>query len=622
MSVSDKVKEKLRERLSALPNLPGVYLFKNKKKQIIYVGKAKSLRHRVLSYFSSGDDGRAQYQQLVAAIDDFEIILTRDEVEALTTEANLIRLYRPRYNVDLRDDRTFPFLQITRETFPRVFLTRKPDKKRADCYGPFTDVRATRHLLRTLTGILHIRTCKLPLTPQKIKEEKFNLCLDYHINRCEGPCVGFVDREQYRKGLDRFVLFLKGHHEEILEQLELEMLELSSELKFEEAAVIRDKLRASKQFSDRQRRIGEKPINRDIIGIAREDHYAAFSVIRVRNGRIVGQSPFYMDRTSGMSDGDLIEAFIVRHYDLIDEIPSEICLPVAPTDIESLAIYIHRQAQKRVQLLVPQRGEKRKFIDLAIVNAEQMLLEQRIMAEKRDFTPRAVKSMQEDLRLPTSPLLIEAFDISNLHGSDSVASLVSFRKGKPWKSGYRIFKIKSVEGIDDFASIGEAVSRRYSRLKKDIAKDKDDESEKFTFPDLILIDGGKGQLSSAKRAMDELNLSDIPVIGLAKRLEEIYFPGHSDPMTLPKRSSSLRLLQQIRDEAHRFAVTQHRNLRGKRQIRSKLDGITGIGPVKKQALLRKFGSLKRIAAAEASEIAKIRGMNQKLAESVKNKLNE
>lgn len=622
MAVSEKVKDKLQERLYVLPNLPGVYLFKNKKQQIIYVGKAKNLKNRVLSYFSSGDDGRAQYPQLVAAIYDFEIILTGDEVEALTTEANLIKLHRPRYNVDLRDDRAFPFLQITREPFPRVFLTRKPDKKRADCYGPFTDVRATRHLLRTLTGILHIRTCKLPLTPSKIAEGRFNICLDYHINRCEGPCAGHVSREEYKKGLDRFVLFLKGHHEEILEQLEQEMLELSGQLKFEEAAVIRDKLRASKQFSDRQKKIGERPINRDIIGIAREDHHAAFSVIRVRNGRIVGQSPFYMDRTSGLEDGDLIEAFIVRHYDLIDEIPSEICLPAAPTDVNSLEIYMNRQADKRIQLLIPQRGEKRKFVNLANVNAEQMLFEQRIMAEKRDFIPRAVKAMQEDLRLPTSPLLIEAFDISNLHGSDSVASLVSFRKGKPWKGGYRIFKIKTVDGIDDFASIGEAVNRRYSRLKRDIAKSDNDDAERLAFPDLILIDGGKGQLSSAKRALDELNLSDVPVIGLAKRLEEIYFPGHSEPMTLPKRSSALRLLQQIRDEAHRFAVTQHRNLRGKRQIKSKIDGIPGIGPAKKQALLKEFGSLKRIAVAEASEIARVKGINLKLAESVKTKLNE
>ena len=329
----------------------------------------------------------------------------------------------------------------------------------------------------------------------------------------------------------------------------------------------------------------------------------------------------------GVADATLLARCGLVRLGVWDEVRGEtlepeICLPAAPTDVNSLEIYMNRQADKRIQLLIPQRGEKRKFVNLANVNAEQMLFEQRIMAEKRDFIPRAVKAMQEDLRLPTSPLLIEAFDISNLHGSDSVASLVSFRKGKPWKGGYRIFKIKTVDGIDDFASIGEAVNRRYSRLKRDIAKSDNDDAERLAFPDLILIDGGKGQLSSAKRALDELNLSDVPVIGLAKRLEEIYFPGHSEPMTLPKRSSALRLLQQIRDEAHRFAVTQHRNLRGKRQIKSKIDGIPGIGPAKKQALLKEFGSLKRIAVAEASEIARVKGINLKLAESVKTKLNE
>ncbi len=619
MSVSQKIKEQLKDRLNALPQCPGVYLFKDKKQQIIYIGKAKNLKNRVRSYFTNSDDGRAQYPQLVAAIRDFEVILTRNEVEALTTEANLIKLHHPRYNVDLRDDKSFPYLQITHEAFPRVFLTRKPKNKSSDYYGPYTDVRSTRHLIRSLTGILQIRTCNLPLTPDKIQQGKFKVCLDYHINRCEGPCVGYVDQSEYKKGLDRFVLFLKGQHEEIIEQLAEEMMAFAEELKFEEAAVIRDKLRASRQFSDRQKKVEEKSVNRDIIGLAREDHYAALSVIRVRNGRIVGHSPFYMDRTTGLNDGELIEAFVVRHYDLIDELPNEICLPIDPTDSDILEEYLNIQSNHKVYIQVPQRGEKRRFVDLANVNASQMMFEQRLMAEKRDFIPRAVKALEEQLRLPTSPQMIEAFDISNLFGSDSVASMVSFRKGKPWKNGYRIFKIKSVPGIDDVASIGEAVKRRYSRLKLEMSESGDPENA--IFPDLILIDGGKGQLSRAKQELDDLNLSDIPIIGLAKRLEEIYFPGHSEPMTLSRRSSALRLLQQIRDEAHRFAVTQHRNLRGKRQVKSKLDGIPGIGPVRRQTLLKHFGSLKRIAAASVTDIADAKGMNLKLAEIVKEKLN-
>ena len=628
MTVSDSLKDKL----NALPEQSGVYLFKDQKGEVIYVGKAKNLRNRVRSYFTNRDDGRYHFPRLVASIRDFDIILTRDEVEAIATEAALIKKYGPRYNVDLRDDKSFPYLKITQESYPRITLTRKPRVKNADYYGPFTNVKETRSIIRALKGILQICNCTFPLLPQKIAQGKYRLCLDYHIGRCAGPCVGKISPDKYQQNIERFKKFLLGRHEEIISALNSEMKTLATELKFEEAAAVRDRLAAIKKFSERQRRISPQPVDRDAVSMAREDSYAAFSVIKVRGGRIVGQSPFHMERAAELDDAELMEAFLVRHYDLVDSFPNEIYLANLPTDIDNIIAYLGKLAGKRIRVHVPVRGEKRKLIETARRNAEHLLLERRLMAEKRDFIPRAIKSLQGNLSLPKPPLLIEAFDISNLHGTDSVASMVTFKNGKPYKSGYRVYKIKTVQGIDDFASIGEAVHRRYSRLKAEIedqdgeryVAEKDDfeehQPERKVFPDLILIDGGLGQLSSAKRILLGLELEKLPVVGLAKRLEEIYLPDLPEPVTLPKSSSALRLLQQVRDEAHRFAITRHRMIRGKRQIRSRLDEIPGVGPARRQALLKRFGSLKRIAHAETNEIAAISGIGSKLAQTIRERL--
>lgn len=618
----------LKDKLAALPDRPGVYLFKDLKQQVIYVGKAKSLRNRVRSYFTGGDDGRHQYARLVSSIRDVEIILTRDEVEALRTEATIIQFHRPRFNVDLKDDKSYPYLQITREPFPRVQLTRKPRTRKADYYGPYTDVRSTRALLRNLRKILQIRECNLPLTPEKISKGKFKLCLDYHIHRCGGPCEGKVSEAEYKTGIDWFLQFLKGNHDHIISDLEREMRQHSSELRFEEAANVRDRLQAARKFTERQKKVDLVPVNQDAIGFVREDDFAAFSVLRVRGGRIVGHSPFYMKRAGNLDEPELVEAFITRHYNLVDQMPDEVFLSIEPPDVSSLSKYLTELAEHKVQILTPQRGEKHSLLNLAHVNAEQQMAEKRVMAEKRDFIPRSLKALQEHLKLTDPPLLIEAFDISNLQGLDSVASMVVFRDGKPYKSSYRIFKIKTVPGINDVASIGEAVSRRYSRLKDEIDQSNDNSEDTAdsddsnpNFPDLILIDGGKGQLARAREMLDNLGLHTLPVIGLAKRLEEIYIPGESEPISLPKSSSALRMLQQLRDEAHRFAITKHRLLRGKRQIKSRLDEIPGIGPARRQELLRIFGSVKRIAAASIDEIAAAKGMTRKLAVVVIEELN-
>ena len=630
----------LKDKLHALPDHPGVYLFKDARGRIIYIGKAKSLRDRVRSYFTARDDGRYQFPRLVAAIRDFEVILTRDEVEALSTEAALIRRHQPRYNVDLKDDKSFPYLMVTREPYPRIFLTRKPHTSAADYYGPFTNVKETKWLLRDLKGILQVRDCNLPLTDEKIAAGKFKLCLDYHIGRCGGPCEALVNQEQYRRGVDDFIKFIRGGADEVVAALESDMKSLAADMNFEEAAKARDRLTAARRFSERQLLVERKDIERDAVGLAREDDYAAFTVIQVRGGRIVGKSPFHMERAAGLTDGELMEAFLIRHYELTDTIPREIYLSVPLPDAATVAEYLSQKAARRISLHTPERGDKRGLVEIATANAGQLMLERRLMAEKRDFVPRSLKSLQEVLKLPDPPRLIEAFDVSHLSGQDTVASMVIFKDAKPFKSGYRIFKMRTVEGIDDFAAVGEAVGRRYRRLiadcKLQIADWKDDNADavvasqnsetrnpKSEIPNLVLIDGGAGQLHRAKQVLDELGLSKLPVIGLAKRLEEIYVPNrqpttsNQQPLILPKTSTALRLLQQIRDEAHRFAVTRQRLLRGKRQVKSRLDDIPGIGPARRQALLKRFGSVKRIGEASVEEIAAVKGMNAGVAERIK-----
>ncbi|MBC8466111.1 excinuclease ABC subunit UvrC [bacterium] len=622
--VKKKVNQNLTSKLEALPRKPGVYIFKDAKANIIYIGKAKNLRNRVRSYFTGKDDGRYQYPRLVASISDLDIVLTRTEIEALRTEAVYIRKYHPKFNVDLKDDKSYPYLKITREQFPRITLMRKPHTSKAEYFGPYTDVKSTRYLIRTLKHILQIRDCNLTLNEEKISLNKFSLCLDFHIGKCGGPCVGKVSKVEYQKGIVQFKRFLRGKHDEIIEELEKEMRVCSDNLNFEKAADIRDRLVTAKNFSERQSKVAAPKINQDAIGVVREDSFAAFSVMKIRNGRIVGKSPFYMNRTDGLDDSDLIEAFITRHYNLVDRLPEEILTFIDPPDRINLEKYLSELSGRKVHLHIPHRGEKRSLLRLAEVNAEQLMIERRLMAEKRDFTPRSIIALQEVLHLKTAPTHIEAFDISNLQGSDSVASMVLFRDGKPYKSGYRIYKIKTVSGIDDFASIAEAVKRRYSRLKLEIMehqnKHKDTTEEENigippALPDLILIDGGKGQLKYAKNILIDLGLPDLPILGLAKRLEEIILPDMSS-ILLSRSSSALRLLQQVRNEAHRFAITRHRMLRSKRQIKSKLDEIPGIGPARRTALLMKFGSAKRIRSASNEELSSVKGMNKKAAENV------
>lgn len=601
-------KDQIREKLPYVPQKPGVYLMRDRFGKIIYVGKAKLLRNRVRTYFQPGaDDGRRQFKALVSNIADFEYIITDTEAEALILEANLIKEHKPRYNISLKDDRKYPFIKITKEPFPQLVVVRNLKRDGARYFGPYTDVRAMRRTLETLRRILPIRSCTHALPSPRIKRT----CLDYEIRRCAGPCVGLISEKEYRKTMDQAILFLNGRSNELATALRGRMEEAAGALKFEEAAAYRDRLADLERTTARQKVVSGSLIDWDAMAIAREDDEACGLVLEVRGGRLLGRKEYFLGGVIDATTPEVVSAFVRQFYLSAMFVPQEVHLPCRIEDQEVFRKWLSGRAGERVIVRVPKRGDKAKLIAMAAENAEVLLLERRQKREKlRDRVPHVIEALQRDLRLEGPPRRIEAVDISNIGGLDAVGSLVSFVDGKPKKGEYRRFKIASVEGQDDFAMMREVVTRRFRRLLE----------EEGTFPDLLLVDGGKGQLSSARAALHELGLDDQPVIGLAKRLEEVFVPGRSDPVMIPKVSSSLRLLQMIRDEAHRFAVEYHRKLREKRTISSVLDEIPGVGKARRTSLLQTFGSVTRIADAKVEEIAAVEGIGSKLAEKIKSEL--
>lgn len=596
----------LDDRLRILPECPGVYLFKDEHGKIIYIGKALVLRNRVRSYFRQEHDGRYQYESLIARIADVEIIATDTELEALILENSLIRQHKPRYNIELRDDKSFPFLRITNEPFPRVFLTRNPVGDGSRYYGPFGDLFYLKGLLRILRGSLKIRTCSLPLTEEGIAQGRFKSCLQFHIGRCNAPCIQNESREDYGVHIREFLEVVAGRGADVIRRLELEREELSENLRFEQAAQLRDWLSALDNLTQRQKMISAEPISRDVIGLAAEDDIGCLVVMQVREGRMVGRLDYRLRQIHNQSPEVILETAIQRYYSDPVSIPPEILLPLDLPDHTLLSDWIAEKAGFRVALRTPARGEKARLAELANRNAVLLLEEYRLAQKSTDRIPHALSEIQKQLKLPVPPLEIAAFDISTMQGTDKVASMVVFRKGRPARSEYRRFKIKSVEGMDDFRSMREAVLRRFSRLLK----------EEQNRPDLVLIDGGKGQLAAAVDALIALGIRDQPIIGLAKRLEEVFLPDDSLPHNFPRTSSALKLLQQIRDEAHRFAITYHRQLRRKHSFASLLDEIDGVGPARKKSLIAHFGSLKSIQQASAEDIARVNGIPHALAERI------
>jgi excinuclease ABC subunit C len=606
IDISPDMSSEIWDKLATLPSKPGVYLHKDKTGKIIYVGKAKNLKNRVRSYFQQGRIVDAKTKALIGNIFSFDYIVVDSEDEAFILEDNLIKQNKPKYNIMLRDDKTFPYIKITNEEFPKIFSTRKKYKDGAKYFGPYTDVGSMKMLIRIIRALFYVRTCNLKLTPDSIAKNKFRVCLDYHIHKCEGPCVGFVSKEQYNENIKKAFQILNGKTKELETLLEEQMLHLAEEMKFEEAGVLKDKLMKLKDFSSHQKIVANDLKDRDIFGISRLDDFVCTVVFIVREGKIIGRKHFIVKNTLNSANNEVIQKTVENWYLTTDFLPREIFLPDEPEDLELISEWLANRYKQPISILIPQLGDKRKLVEMANSNAELILRDHIAAIDNREkVIPQMVQALQRDLHMNHPPLRIECFDNSHIQGTDLVSSMVVFENGKPKKSDYRKFKNETVLTNDDFASMKEVVSRRYRRVL----------AENTPLPDLIVIDGGKGQLSGAVEVLRELQIFEkVKIIGLAKRLEEVFLPDNSEGILLPKASSSLRLLQQIRDEAHRFAITFHRKLRDKRTLRTQLTEIEGIGDKKAETLLKHFGSVKKIKEATQEQIAEV--LNQKDAERI------
>lgn len=586
----------LQEQVAGLPDKPGVYLMKDAAGKVIYVGKAINLKNRVRSYFQQRGLS-PKTEALMTKVDSLETIITVSEIEALILECNLIKKFRPRYNISLRDDKTYPFIKVTvQEEFPRVYATRRVEKDKARYFGPYASAGAMHETIALLKKLFPLRSCRVL--------DARRPCLEYHIRRCLAPCAGLVDASIYRKMVDNVCLFLEGRSDDVEKDLKKRMNAAAADMQFELAARLRDQLTAVRQVTEKQLAVTHAG-DLDVLGLARKGRQACMQVFFIRSGKIVGRDHYLLSGEGSEDDAELVGAFVKQYYDEALFIPREILCPILPLEQELLMEWLGNKKGAVVKLLQPQRGTRRELIRLAADNAAEVL-RQRLEQEKiRDGKLQdGLIELAENLSLAEWPRRIECFDISHIQGSETVASMVVFTDGEPDKSQYRRYRLKTVEGApDDFAAMQEVTLRRYRELKEPL-------------PDLIVIDGGKGQLSSALEVIRGVGLDWVPVIGLAKEFEHIFREKISDPLILPRHSEALRLVQRIRDEAHRFAVGYHRKLRSKRNLVSVLDHVPGIGPKRRQALWRHFGSLERIRNASAEELASIDGMNIRSAEAV------
>ncbi len=599
----------IQQKLSQIPKSPGVYFFRDGKGEIIYIGKAKVLKNRVRSYFNSPKGKDPKTLVMVKNIADLEWLVVRSEVEALLTEANLIKEHKPRYNVFLKDDKTFPYIRITNEPYPRVEIIRQKNLTKDDhnYFGPYTDAGYLREILRVIHKIFPLRTCTYFIDDNTIQAGKIKICLDYHIKRCDGPCEGLVTEKEYGDMINQIKGFLKGQNGEIKSYLQTQMDSSSKNMKYEEAARYRDQLNAVIQFTRKQKKASQDFKDRDVVAVSAENSYGVGVVMRIRNGHIMGREKFNLKVHDPDSHATNLSQFMLQYYSSTIDVPEEVLVECIFDEIVEYEKWLKGIRKKRVQILIPERGEKLKLVEISKRNSDLLLGELRLkQAKRKELLTKPVLQLQEDLGMEVPPRRIEAFDNSNIQGSNPVAGMVCFVDGKPRKSEYRKFHIKTVDGIDDFASMHEVVSRRYTRQL----------DEKNPLPDLILIDGGKGQLSAAKSALDALGLGYVPVIGLAKRLEEVFKPGMSEPQNIVKTSPGLHLLRAIRDEVHRFAITFHRKTRKKDMTKSIFEDIPGMGKKRIQKLWQEFESLEVIQNASINELKKKTGFSEKLCEAI------
>jgi excinuclease ABC subunit C len=593
----------LKLKLKNLPDRPGVYMMKDSSGKVIYIGKAKSLRDRVRAYFHATAPYHPKVSALISKISDLEVLATDSEMEALILEANLIKERRPRYNVNLKDDKRYPYLKVTDEPFPRVLVVRRVKRDGARYFGPYTNVKAMRQTLGILRKIFAIRSCNYALPSTR----KIKLCLDYHIKRCPGPCEGKVSEEEYGEIIRNVLLFLSGRSRLLLSHLTERMNQCSAREEYEKAASLRDQINSLGTVMEKQRVADVEQADRDIIAFARERKDISVVALQIREGILIGRQNFHLTGLKQSADREILSAFLRQYYMHSAMIPPEIIVPTAVQDQRMIRDWLSSKREAKTKIVVPQRGDKVRLLDMALYNAQLSLNEILLQrAEAKRTIPLAVKSLERDLYLTLPPRRIAAFDISNLGPSDAVGSLVLFQDGRPKKSGYRRFKVKTVRGQDDFAMMGEVVGRYFGRL----------DEQRQEHPDLVLIDGGKGQLSACVQTLNRLQVKDQNIAALAKRLDEVFLPQRSEPLMIPKGSVSLKLLQRIRDEAHRFAVEYHRKLRKKRTIRSELDQIPGIGPARRKILLNAFGSVQAVRRAGLKELLQVEGVGKRAAENV------
>ncbi len=603
----------IQEELKKLPGKPGVYLMHDSQDHIIYVGKAVSLKNRVRQYFQTSRNKGAKIEQMVSRIARFEYIVTDSEMEALVLECNLIKEHHPRYNTMLMDDKTYPFIKVTvDEAYPRVFLARKIEKDKAKYFGPYPSAGAVKDTIELIRKLYHIRSCNRRLPRDTGKERP---CLNYHIHQCEAPCQGYVSPETYRKSVDQVIRFLGGEYETVSKELRASMEEAAERLEFEKALEYRELLASVEQISQKQKMAYTAGEDRDLLAIAEEGQEAVVQVFFIRGGRLIGRDHFYM-RTQGEKREEILASFLKQFYGGTPYVPSEIMLPAALPEEELLEQWLSRIKGQRVHLKVPQKGSKERLMELAAQNAQMVLrTDKDRLKREEEKTTGAVRELEGLLGL-SGIVRMEAFDISNISGFSSVGSMVVYEQGKPKKNDYRKFKIKSVQGPDDYASMEEVLTRRFSRG----LQEKENASEKggfVRFPDLILMDGGKGQVHVAEQVLEKLKLT-IPVCGMVKddrhRTRGLYYREEEIPIA--GNSQAFHLITRIQDEAHRFAITFHRSLRGKEQIHSVLDDIPGIGPARRKALMRHFSSLEEIRQADIRELSQPAAMNEAAAASV------
>ena len=609
----DSMRKRFEEKLKTVPAKPGVYLFRDREGNVLYVGKAKSLRPRVRSYFqAAGVDTRAAIRQLPERVENVEVIVTQNEVEALHLEQNLVKRHRPPFNVRLRDDKSFPYIAVTVEDeFPRVMFTRERHRRGVWYFGPYANAKKVRETLDVLNRVFPYRPCEGP----KPGRHSGIPCLDFHIERCLAPCVGYVSKEDYRAIIDQVIEFLSGDTQPIQRQLEQRMRDAAAEERFEDAARYRNRLRSVQHLAERQAADRRSVGTIDVIGLAVEGDRAVVQVFPLRDGKMVDRYSFHLENVGGQDVTTVLESFCLEYYGGTPSVPPQIVLPRDAGDTSALEQFLTERRGARVEVRVAERGEKRRLQELAAENAAHALASETAVAEqKRLRRIEALEELRECLNLESLPIRIECFDISTAMGSDNVGSMVVFQDALAKKAHYRKFSIRGQEGMDDFAAMAEVVSRRFARLSDETAVEFD-ESFAAT-PNLVVVDGGKGQLSAALAAMQAFDLPRVAVVALAKREEDVFVPGRADPIRLSKHSPALQLLQRVRDEAHRFAIGFHRQRRDTRSFTSIFDELQGVGPARRRSILQHFGSAERFLAATQEELEGVPGVPAKTARAI------